>query len=100
MTDTDLDEVGYAKVLHSFERGDYNDPAKLKAVKKWLRVKDKERDFLAACERASVSSALEAARAARRANIIAFLALVASAISARAELMILVRALLDSFGSR
>lgn len=73
MTDAKLEEIGYAEVLHRFERGDYHDPAELKTVKRWMGGKDKERKFLADCERASISAALEANRAAGRAGLIAFL---------------------------
>jgi hypothetical protein len=97
MTDIELEDVGDTEVRHRFDRGDYRDPEEVKRVKKWLRAKDKERDFLAACERASMLSALEASRAARRANLIAFLALIISAISAREQLTAIVGAFLKSF---
>ncbi len=97
MTDTELDEIGDTEVRHRFDRGDYHDPEEVKTVKKWLRAKDKERDFLAACERASISSALEASRAARRANLIAFLALIISAISAREQVTAIVGTFLNWF---
>lgn len=78
----DLDDLGYAEVRHRLDRGDYLDPPELKSVKKWLRRQEKEREFIVACERASISSALEAGRTARRANCIALSALLISAISA------------------
>lgn len=87
MTDSDLDELGYDAVKQRFERGDYIDIVELATVKKWLRSRDKERELLAACERASISSALTAARAARRANLIAFLALVIATIAAREQVI-------------
>lgn len=97
MTNADLDDTGYAEIQHRFERGDYHDPVEFKAVKNWLRTQDKEREHLAACERASISSALEATRAAQRANLVAFLALVVSAISAREEVAAIVRVMLNAF---
>lgn len=97
MTDAELDEIGYADVLHRFERGDYHDPAELKTVKRWMGGKDKERKFLADCERASISAALEANRAARRAGLIAFLALLISIVSAREQIIAFVEVVLRSF---
>ena len=85
MTD-DLDDFEYEEVRHRFERGDFHDLSEVKIVKKWLRRQEKEREFIVACERASISSAFEAGRAARRANLIAFLALLISVISAREHL--------------
>ena len=90
----DLDDLGYAEVRRHFDRGDYLDPSELKVVKKWLRRQEKEKEFIAACEHASISSALEARRAARRANLIAFLALLISAISAREHIGALVTSIL------
>ncbi len=98
MTNDDLDDLGYEKVQHSFDRGDYLDSTELKTVKKWLHSKEKEHKFLAACERASISSALEAKRAARQANLVAFLALVISVISAREHVGVLVESLCRYFG--
>ncbi len=92
MTNDDLDELGYEEVRHCFDRGDYYDLTELKAVEKWLRGREKEHQFIAACERASVSSALDAKRSARWAILVAFLALVISAINAREQ----VGALVDS----
>ncbi|MBK8525469.1 MAG: hypothetical protein IPL58_16420 [Betaproteobacteria bacterium] len=97
MTDAELEEIGYAEVLHRFERGDYHDPAELKTVKRWIGDKDRERKFLADCERASISAALEANRAARRAGLMAFLALLISTISAREQIIAFVEAVLRSF---
>jgi hypothetical protein len=97
MTDAELEEIGYAKVLQRFERGDYYDPAELKTVKKWMAGKDRERKFLADCERASISAALEANRAARRAGLMAFLALLISIVSAREQVIAFVEAVLRSF---
>lgn len=97
MTDAELDEIGYADVLHRFERGDYHDPAELKTVKRWMGGKEKERKFLADCERASISVALVANRAAQRAGLIAFLALLISIISAREQVIAFVEAVLRSF---
>lgn len=96
MTDTDLEVIGYTEVRHRFDRGDYCDPTEITIVKKWLHAKDKERDFLAECERASISSALVANRSARRATLIAFLALVVSAISARDQILAITEIILKS----
>lgn len=96
MTDADLEEIGYAEIQHRFERGDYHEPDELKAVKKWLRAQVKERQLLAACERASISSALEAAQTARRANFIAILAVAISAIAAQEEIGALFKMVLNS----
>jgi hypothetical protein len=86
MTNDDLDDIEYEEVRHRFDRGDYHDPTELIDVKKWLRRQEKEQKFIAACERASISSALEAGRAARSANLVAFLALLISVISARDQI--------------
>jgi len=94
----DLDDLGYAEVQHRFDRGDYIDPSELKVVKKWLRRQEKEQEFIAACERASISSAFEARGSARRANLIAFLALLISAISAREHIGDLVTSILGYLG--
>jgi hypothetical protein len=81
MTDTELEEIGYDKIFNHLERGDYQDPAELKVVKKWLEVKDKERKHLADCQRADTSFALDASRSASIARIIAIVALVISFLS-------------------
>jgi hypothetical protein len=94
----DLDDLGYAEVRHRFDRGDYFDPSELKVVKTWLRRQEKEQEFIAACERASISSALEAGRAARRANLIAFLALLISTISTREHIGALVTTIIGFLG--
>ncbi|MCP5205496.1 MAG: hypothetical protein H6992_15160 [Pseudomonadales bacterium] len=95
MTDNDLEEIGCAEVQHRLDRGDYCDHAELKTVTKWLKAKDKEREFRATCERASISSALVANRAARRANIIAFLALVISAVNAQDQILAFIGSILQ-----
>jgi hypothetical protein len=95
MTDTDLDEIGYDEVRHRLNRGDYCDPEELKVVMKWLQGKVRERDFLADCERANLSSALVANNAARRATLIAFLALIISVLSARDQILAFVSELIE-----
>lgn len=92
MTYAALEDIGYAEVLRRFERGDYPDPAELKVVKKWLKGKKKEQKFLADCERASISAPLYANRAARRANVIALVALIISTFSAREQVIAFVEA--------
>ena len=98
ITNTHFDEIGHAEVQQCFERGDYNDPKELRAVKKWSEAKNKECEFLVACERASISSALDANKAAQRANLIAVLALVISAISAREQISAVLGTILNIFG--
>lgn len=97
MTPTELEDIGCVEVLHRFGRGDYHDPAELKIVKKWLKGKEKERKFLANCERASISAPLDANRAARRASLIALLALIISTFSARDQVIAFVEAAFHSF---
>ncbi len=96
MTDAELEEIGETEIRHRLERGDYHAPAELSAVKKWLQGKDKEREFLAACQRAGISSALDASRAARRANFIAIVAVVIAAIGAHEKIASLFGALINS----
>jgi hypothetical protein len=96
MTDAQLEEIGDVEVRLRFERGDYLDPAELKTVKKWLQTNVKEREHLAACKRASISSALDATRSARRANVIAILALVISAAAAHDQIDTIVKAIFYS----
>lgn len=96
MTDSELEEIGEAEIRHRIERGDYHAPSESLAVKKWLRGKDKEREFFAACQRASISSALDASRAARRANLIAIAAFVIAAICAQEKIWSLIGALLNA----
>jgi hypothetical protein len=97
MTDADFEEFGYAEIRHRFDRGDFHDLAELRAVEKWLRAKDKEREFLVACKHASMSSALEATRAARRANLIALFALALAAISAHDQVGVVVGSIMSTF---
>ena len=78
----DFDQLGYEEIKHRFDRGDYHDPTEIKSVRKWLRNQEKEQEFIASCKRASISAALDAQRAARHANLIAFLALLVSVIAA------------------
>lgn len=96
MTDAELEEIGEAEIRHRVERGDYHAPAELSTVTKWLQRKDKEHDFLAACKRASVSSALDASRAARRANFIAIVAVVIAAIGAHEPIASLFSAIFNA----
>jgi hypothetical protein len=100
MTDIEFEELGYAETQLRFERGDYCDPAELNSVKQWLQAKDKEQEFIAACQRASMSSALDANRTARLASLIAFFAFVVSVISAREQLGSFVGVILSLFGLR
>ena len=93
-----LDELGYDEIKHRFDRGDYHDPTEQKAVRQWLRNQEKEQEFFASCKRASVSAALDAKRAARRANLIAFLALLATVIAAREDILVLIKQVLGYFG--
>ena len=96
MTEPDLEEMGEAEVRHRFERGDYHDPSDVSSVKRWLLAKDKERAFAAACQRASVSAALNASRAARRANGIAIGAVIIAAVGAHEQVTSIIRAFLDA----
>jgi hypothetical protein len=73
-TDSELDEIGEEKVRNRLNRGDFCDPSEVLVVKRWLSHKDKERDFISRCERASLSSALNANNNARTANKIAIIA--------------------------
>jgi hypothetical protein len=95
MTDSDLDEIGYDEVQHRLDRGDYCDPEELKVVMKWMQGKVREKEFLAACERASLSSAFVANNAARRATLIAFLALIISVFNARDQILAVVSELIE-----
>ena len=97
MSEKDLDELGDAEVQHRLDRGDFHDSAELAVVTRWLNDAAKERTFLAACQRASTSSALDAGTQARRANWIAAVALAISAIGAYKELNTIFRLLLSAF---
>lgn len=96
MIETKLEEIGEAETRHRFERGDYHDPAELSVVRKWLKCKDKEHKFLADCKRASVSSALDASSAARRANFLAIVAVLISTISAHEQIASLLSAIFQA----
>lgn len=87
MTLSELEELGEAEVRHRFERGDYCDRSEVSSIKRWLKRKEKEREFLAACERANISSALFASRSARRANLIATAAVIIAAIGAYEQII-------------
>ena len=93
----DLDELGYEEIKHRFDRGDYHDPTEIKSVKKWLRNQEKEQEFIASCKRASISAALDAHRAAWRANLMAFLALFVSFIAAHEPIFTLIERVLGHF---
>ncbi|WP_133091926.1 hypothetical protein [Thauera propionica] len=93
-----LDDLGYEEVRHRLDRGDYLDPYELKVVKKWLHRQEKEQEFIASCKRATISSALETGRVARRANWIAVLALLISAIGAREHIVALLETILSYLG--
>jgi len=96
MTEPEIEEIGEAEVRHRFERGDYHDPSDVSLVKRWLGSKDKEREVLAACQRASISASLDASRAARLANHIAIAAVIIAAIGAHEEISSIISALLDA----
>ena len=57
----------------------------------------KEQEFIAACKRASISAALDTQRAARRASIVAFLALLVSVIAAHEPILALIERVLAEF---
>jgi len=96
-SECDFDVLGYEEVKKRFDRGDFIDASEVNAVKKWLRQEEKERNFYLACQRASISSALDASHAARRANLIAWIALFFSAIAASQQIEILISALFSMF---
>lgn len=81
VTDEELDGLGLEKVQHQLDRGDWADADEIRKVKSWLTKAKRQREFLKKCERASVSSALDAKRRATWANVIAILALVVSVAS-------------------
>lgn len=88
MTESELDELGFDEVQKRLARGDYVAKSdELTIVTRWLKRENKERELIAKCERASISAALDASRAASRSNIIAVLALVIAAISGRNEII-------------
>lgn len=95
MADIDFEEIGYDEIRRRVQRGDYHDQVELKAVHKWLRARERERKYLAECERANIASALNASHAARRANLIALLALVISILSARDQVVAVLQALIS-----
>lgn len=97
VTTSDLDALGEAEVRHRLERGDYHDPVEISAVSKWLKKAEKERLFLAECERASRSSALVAEKSAKRANFLAWAALIVSIIAAQDDITCIITALLSRF---
>lgn len=81
MTDFDLSELedlNEDELRHRFERGDFVAQDDIKKVKRLLKKHEKEREFLKACKKASISSALVAQRRSRNANILAVAALVVS----------------------
>lgn len=99
MTDDigDLDGSEYEDVRMRFDRGDYvTDSSEWRAVKKWLREQEREREFIRRCERASISAALDARRAARWSLVIAILSLVISAISASDDVGASLRSLVSA----
>lgn len=81
MTDfdlSDLEDLDEDALRHRLDRGDFLAKDDLKLVKRLLKKYEKEREFLKACEKASISSALVAQRRSRNANILAATALVVS----------------------
>lgn len=75
---SELEDLDEDELRHRFERGDFVAQDDIKLVKRLLKKHKKEREFLRACEKASVSSALVAQRRSRNANILAVAALVVS----------------------
>lgn len=73
-----FENIGEIEMRHRLKRGDYIDPEEIAVVGKWLQSKEREAAFLLKCESASVAAALNASRAASRANFIALLSLVTS----------------------
>ncbi len=81
-----LEELGSDEVRNRIARGDYVHPTELRAATNWLKAKDKDSDFLAECQRASISAALDATRLARRANYIAITAVMVAAMGAHEKI--------------
>lgn len=81
ITDEELDELGLPEVQHRFDRGDWADKDEIRKVSFWLKKAKRQEEFLRECERANVSSALDARRLAILANVVAVLALIVSVIS-------------------
>lgn len=75
---SELEDLDGDELRHRFERGDFVAQDDIKLVKRLLKKHEKKREFLKACEEASVSSALVAQRRSRNANILAVAALVVS----------------------
>jgi len=81
ITNDELDSLGEPEVQHRLDRGDWCDTEEVLVVQAWLRRAAKERKFREQCERASVSSALDARRLALMGNAIALGALVIAVIA-------------------
>lgn len=75
-------EIGENAIRHRLARGDYIDPIVVSSVEAWLRVKDEERLFDEACERAAKSAALDTKSATRTANLALIVSAIAACISA------------------
>lgn len=93
----DLDNCDYGKIKNKFDRGDYINQKEIKFVKNWLRAQEKEREFIAACERASISAALNASQSAKKANLVALFALLFSVIGAFENLKLLLSQIVSIF---
>ena len=87
-TKEDLENMGEQEVRNSLARGDYIDPSEISLIESWLRERDAEHAFAAACERAAKSAALDnkdfiarTSERAKRAEIIAIIAVITAIIS-------------------
>ena len=81
MSDFDHNKLGQlceGDLKERYERGDFVAPDDVRFVESQLEKHVKEREFLAACEKASKSAALVAQRRSLFANIIAAIALILS----------------------
>ena len=81
ITNEELDSLGEAEVEHQLARGDWCDETELLIVKSWLRRAERKRKFQEKCERASVSSALDAKRLAILSTLVSLGALVVAIIA-------------------
>lgn len=93
----DFEKMGYDEVRRRFDRGDYHDPNEKAFAEKWLKNQDNEKEFIKRCERASMSSSLDAKRAARQANLLSVVALVIAAVGARDDIYSIFRFLAGLF---
>lgn len=91
MNEAEMSQLNETELRHRFERGDFHSESESVVAQRLLRAFEREAEFLAQCERADLSAALDTKKLAKTANQIAIFAAIMAAIASVLAVMAYVR---------